>query len=391
MRTEVRDARSVAGVADAPSAMYLDEAARTASGSSCTAGAAAPVADPTAFYAGETAVEVDELVGSAPLDPAIADATERNRAATEAVWADWADAPTITAARWDEIGVGERSCSDGDLYLTLLLRDNPSIPASGRFSTPAYPAAAIQSEIGHVYGQAVDHQGVTIDLLLDLYLPPDDTASPRPLIVYVHGGGFSSGSRSSFEPAAIQYARRGFVVASIDYRLRPNETPAEQLLAASQAIDDAMESIRWLKANAVTYHVDTTRIAALGSSAGGAIVLGVGHAADPTPGGPLAAFDPSVTAVVSTGAHLTPGLDFIGFDANDAPSMMFHYEQDTSKGKSTWDYAYQTCTAIRAAGPPCDFIKQPGSGHTIGMGPTTTWWSSEIGPFVWHHLDLAGA
>ena len=71
----------------------------------------------------------------------------------------------------------------------------------------------------------------------------------------------------------------------------------------------------------------------------------------------------------------------------------FHYEQDTSAGHATWDYAYQTCTAIRSSGNSCDAIKQAGSGHTVPIGATGPWWVPEIGPFLWHHLglhDLAG-
>jgi len=390
IRVNVDQARASAGAPVAKTSLYLDEAARSNSAEMCTAGAIAPSPDPLIDYGGETAVEIDELVASAPLDPSIADDVERNLAATDAVWAEWAGEPTVTAARWDEYGVGERSCPDGNLYMTLLLRENPTMPASGRYSTPVYGASQIDVTEGLVYGAAVDHLGNTIDLLLDVYVPPAGGETDRPLILYVHGGGFSGGSRSAFATSAVQYARRGFVVASIDYRLRPNDTQAEQLVAAVQAIDDAMESVRWLKANAPTYGVDPDRIAALGSSAGGAIVLGVGHAADLTPGGPLSGYSPAVTAVVSTGAHLTPGLASIDFEPSDAPSMMFHYEQDTSQGQATWDYAYQTCTAIREAGPPCDFIKQPGSGHTIPMGPVGAWWAPEIGPFVWHHLGLAG-
>jgi hypothetical protein len=70
--------------------------------------------------------------------------------------------------------------------------------------------------------------------------------------------------------------------------------------------------------------------------------------------------------------------------------MMFHYEQDTSKLKATWDYAYQTCTAVRAVDVSCDFVLQPGTGHTVAIGPLAKWWEPEIGPFFWHHLNLAG-
>jgi hypothetical protein len=43
---------------------------------------------------------------------------------------------------------------------------------------------------------------------------------------------------------------------------------------------------------------------------------------------------------------------------------------------------------MRAAGATCDFVLQPGSGHTTNLTPGGPWWTSEIGPFLWLHLGL---
>src|SRR5690606_16053124 len=102
--------------------------------------------------------------------------------------------------------------------------------------------------------------------------------------------------------------------------------------------------------------------------------------------GPLAGVPADVAAAVSTGASLSLALGAVHFDDGDAPSMMFHYEQDTGPTNPTADFAFQTCAAIRAAGVACDFIRQPGSGHTISLAPGGTWWTSEIGPFLWLHM-----
>src|SRR5688572_4713722 len=74
----VNGERSGAGVPEIPIAAYLTEAGRSHSAAMCAAGAATPSPDPAATYGGETAVEVRELVGSAPLDPAEEDAGLRN-------------------------------------------------------------------------------------------------------------------------------------------------------------------------------------------------------------------------------------------------------------------------------------------------------------------------
>jgi dipeptidyl aminopeptidase/acylaminoacyl peptidase len=265
------------------------------------------------------------------------------------------------------------------------------MPGSGRFVSPVHAASAIQTVAAVTYGTAVDYRGVTIPLLLDLYLPPLGGGAERPLVVLVHGGGFSGGSRTNLATAAVEYARRGFAVASIDYRLRPSQTYEELVLAATQAMDDGLEAVRWLRANAATYAIDDDRIAAVGTSAGGYIALAIGHLEDQTPGGPLAGVATDAAGVVSTGASLSAGLDVVDFDAGDSPTLMFHYEQDTGPTTPTGEFAFQTCAAIRTARVPCDFVLQPGSGHTISLSPTTTHWTAEIGPFLWLHLELASA
>jgi poly(3-hydroxybutyrate) depolymerase len=385
----VDDVRADAGRPALPRAAYLDEAAREHSATMCDQGAAIPSADPLAHYGGETAVAISELVASEPLDRSIHDGGQRNLDATNRIWARLAGRPELLEARWDEQGVGEVTCANGRLYVTVVLRDGPTMPGAGRFSAAVYRADQVTKQSGLVYGTAKDYQGRTIDLVLDLYLPPAGGPALRPTVVMVHGGSFSGGHRSDRALDATEFARRGFVAASIDYRLRPNDIGPEQLAAATDAIDDGIESVRWLKSHAAEYGIDVGRMAMDGTSAGGAIALGVALTDDPTPGGPLADVSPKIAAAVSTGAHLTPGLAGITLTADDAPIMMFHYEHDTSRLKSTFEDAYQTCTAVRRAGDVCDAIRLPGSGHTVSVGPQGKWWTPEIGPFLWAHLHLA--
>jgi len=104
---------------------------------------------------------------------------------------------------------------------------------------------------------------------LDLFVPVPMTVAKRPAIVFVHGGGWSGGSKADFTDWARYYARKGYVCTSIDYRLAPRHVwPAQ--------IDDAHASVRWLRKNAAVLGVDARRIAALGASAGGHLVLLLG-------------------------------------------------------------------------------------------------------------------
>jgi acetyl esterase/lipase len=269
----------------------------------------------------------------------------------------------------------------------------PAMPGSGRFATAQFTDAQLSVVSNVAYGTAPDTSGATITLSLDLYLPPGRTA-PTPTLVIAHGGGYIGGKRSEMASTARSYGRRGFVVANIDYRIDPHaiDSPQQFLAAAQRAVDDGMEAVRWLRAHADTYLVDTTRIGVIGSSAGGGIALGVGAANDPTPGGPLASYPTTVAAAVSTGATLTPGIDagLVTIERTDAPALMFHYDQD-SVTQFPADYSRRTCDLLVLAGSRCRWVQQYGTGHTVSLSADGPWWTNEIGPFLWAELRLATA
>jgi dienelactone hydrolase len=266
----------------------------------------------------------------------------------------------------------------------------PAIPTAGRFSTPVYAQTDVSVVHDVVYGTAVDVNGATVQLGLDLYVPPA-TGGARPAVVLVHGGGFTSGTRQNMASTAMSYAVRGFVAATISYRLDPDaqDSVERYLAAATAAVDDGMESVRWIRSNADAFQIDEARIAVVGSSAGGAVALGVALADDPTPTGPLAQVSPTAAAAVSTGATLTPGIStgFVTFQATDAPTLMFHYDVDTVTQFSA-SYSRITCDEAVRAGARCRFVQLAGSGHTVSVSPAGSYWTSEIGPFLWSELRL---
>jgi acetyl esterase/lipase len=105
-------------------------------------------------------------------------------------------------------------------------------------------------------------------LSLDLYLPPGPVSTPRPLIVYVHGGDWNSGSKrasgafANWPAALASLAARGFVVASIDYRRADAAAFPAQVM-------DVKEAIRWLRSKAGEYGIDRAHVAVWGAEAGG--------------------------------------------------------------------------------------------------------------------------
>jgi acetyl esterase/lipase len=98
-----------------------------------------------------------------------------------------------------------------------------------------------------------------LSLKLDVYLPQNGI-KPYPVIVWIHGGGWSGGTKDN--PTAAPMTNSGYAVVSIDYRSsRTAIFPAQ--------IHDCKAAVRWLRANASTYDFDSERIGAWGSSAGG--------------------------------------------------------------------------------------------------------------------------
>ncbi len=134
----------------------------------------------------------------------------------------------------------------------------------------------------------------TAELKLDLAMPKDVTGR-LPAIVCIHGGGWVGGDRKQLRQTIETLAAHGYVGISPDYRLAPRDRfPAP--------IEDCKAAVRWLRANAATYHVDPQRIGALGFSAGGhlACLLGVTSKDDGLEGeGGNAEQSSAVQAVVS--------------------------------------------------------------------------------------------
>ncbi|WP_394822755.1 alpha/beta hydrolase [Pendulispora albinea] len=146
---------------------------------------------------------------------------------------------------------------------------------------------------------------------LDVYVP---TRAPKPLpvVLYVHGGGFSMLSKDTHFVMAMAFARRGYLVFNINYRLGHKHPFPEPL-------EDAIEALHWVHRNAPEYGGDRDRIALAGESAGGNLVAAMAVASSARLPEPFAArlFDANIPlrAVVSTYPVL---------DMTDVGPMMAH-------------------------------------------------------------------
>jgi len=102
---------------------------------------------------------------------------------------------------------------------------------------------------------------------------PEQQKSLAPVVVCIHGGGFRAGNREHHDQLCLDLAKRGYVAATVTYRLAPKYPfPA--------AVNDVKAAVRWLRANASRYGIDPERIGATGDSAGGHLALFLGVTGD---------------------------------------------------------------------------------------------------------------
>src|SRR5581483_6732779 len=142
-------------------------------------------------------------------------------------------------------------------------------PAAKAQPSDTYPVPAVSFPAGVtglpnvIYASYPGYRALS----LDLYQPPAQ-AKPSPLILFLHGGSFKNGdSRTAlgipdFPAKLAAMAAHGYVVASVNYRLR-NEAhfPAQ--------VQDAKAALAFLRAHAAGYHIDPARVVVWGNSSGG--------------------------------------------------------------------------------------------------------------------------
>ena len=150
--------------------------------------------------------------------------------------------------------------------------------STGRYSSDVYPTATLTSNI--VYGQNLNYAGTNKILKLDFYEPTGDTATVRPLIIWIHGGSFLGGTKTDADMVALSqaFSKKGYACASIDYRtgFYPIDS-ANSVKAVMRAVQDARAAVRFFykdRADGVnTYKIDTNNIFIGGSSAGAITAL----------------------------------------------------------------------------------------------------------------------
>ena len=252
---------------------------------------------------------------------------------------------------------------------------------------------------------------------LDLHVP--DGPGPFPAAILIHGGGFDEGSKSTnprplFEPLA----NAGIAWFSIDYRMAPE-------FRFAQANEDVVSAIKWLKANAGTYHVDTSKIALIGESAGGFLVNYAGtHETPetrvravvdlygPVDYGKLAEErrdHPERFNMTSINRHAANGgsIHFFGSEQLDAAGLAklhaisplfavhkgmppFLAIHGTKDDQVTFAQSIAMCDAMHQVGAICELITIEGGGHGMSgwKAPEMQHWKPEMIAWLKKTLDM---
>ncbi len=153
-------------------------------------------------------------------------------------------------------------------------------PAQKRYQSEIF--STLDSISNLQYGHAINLKGNDEKLLLDIIMPPKtDSVKRRPLLIFIHGGGFKNNSKNGSYSSMLcnNFARRGYVTATIDYRLGVGKenTNKDYFEAMYRAQQDGKAAIRFFRRYAEEYGIDTSQIFLTGSSAGSKACMAIGY------------------------------------------------------------------------------------------------------------------
>jgi acetyl esterase/lipase len=220
-------------------------------------------------------------------------------------------------------------------------------------------------------------------LQLDLYKPAD-FKDPAPLLVFIHGGAWKSGKRSDYLVYLVDFAKRGYVTATVSYRFLADSTyPA--------CAEDIRDAVEWFCSNGEKYGYDPDRIALIGGSASGHLAMLGGYGWGKTIEGAdssshkikvvvdiygpadltteYARNHPLITALIGKTYEDSPGLYLEAspvnyLDKNDPPTLILH---GTSDGLVPISQSDNLKSVLDSLGVPCIYYRLPLWPHTMDI------------------------
>jgi len=210
------------------------------------------------------------------------------------------------------------------------------------------------------FGESVNYEGKPENLLLDIYSPAGDTEKNRPVIIWIHGGGFRYGNdktQSYIVRMATEFAKRGYVCLSINYRVR-KDPKADPKGTMNDALEDATKALDWLKANAKQLDVDVSKIIIGGGSAGGKLASNFCYK-DST----LAEkWDKTgIIGLVDLWGSTEEQWTYFEIDKNDPPTIIVHGTKDELV---PYELSVQLVEKLQKNNVPVELITIEDAGHT---------------------------
>ena len=244
--------------------------------------------------------------------------------------------------------------------------------------------------------------GVTspVTLLLNLYEPTENTNTDKPVLIFVYGGGMCVGDRLQQEQSAIEFAKYGYVTATIDYRMRYDlcgisdgsvdeaDIPAyyaQFILSMKDVTADILDAKSFLASQASSYGISSSKFGIVGWSVGGttseAILLdnfdnqrsGIGGIVTTSGFFPVdpASLNPTANLGTLSSQRPLPPVLTISYDVDEGFRGV-----DADAGRD--------CAYISSLGASCTYIELPGQGHPLEAYDHT----NSIIPFLKNSLGL---
>jgi len=221
-----------------------------------------------------------------------------------------------------------------------------------------------------------------------------------PVLIFIHGGGWSKGKRSDYLPYLLDYAKKGYVTVTVSYRL-------SGVAHFPAAVEDVHSAVHWIRAHATEYLIDPEKVALIGGSAGGHLAMMVAYADEKeygeecadSPGGKVQAvvnlYGPTDLST-EYARNRDECLNFLGksyqerpdlyeaasprsyISIDDPPTLIFHGTIDALVPVSQSDSLHQW---LDQAGVPNDYHKLKGWPHTMDV-------SVKVNRYCQHYMDV---
>jgi predicted esterase len=222
------------------------------------------------------------------------------------------------------------------IFTSLVSYSQPAKPV--RYKDPIFSKVNIEKNL--TYFPERPSTTKDRDYRFDFYQAAEDSSLSRPMIIWMHGGGFKFGSKRAkgIKLWSKSFAKRGYVCAGINYRLskkNPLRNFKALMKGCYEARQDVIEAVKYFKNNHSKYRIDTNRIIVAGNSAGAIVALQAVYATDSALLALLGEKDLNLDATVDSPARIAGIINFWGAIFNtewlknsNVPIVSVHGERD---------------------------------------------------------------